>query len=322
LRLLSGAAVAWPLLQSSAFAQRARPAFVGFIGNDIVGGGAWAEALWGRLGELGWNEGRNLTTRSYWVGGDPANAHAAAAALVASGVDVIVAINAIYVGAARRATAKVPIVFTSHGDPIGAGHVESLSRPGGNVTGVTHMQPEVTAKALQVLHEGVPRLRRIAVLWSSDAPPHHNVVPLVLAMAQRLGITATTIDAPGGADMVEVVARSRAGGADAMLIVQGPVFSPHYARLAGLAIEAGLVTASTVDGLARAGGLLSFGPDFIEMSRRGAELVDKILRGASPANVPVEQPAKFYTVVNLATARALKVTLTPEFLARADEVIE
>ena len=320
LGLLAGVTMATALRGRPARAQR--HASIGFIGNDLVGGGAWAEALWRRLEELGWKEGRNLVVRSYWVGGDFAKAYSAASELVASGVDVIVAINAVYVDAARRATPRIPIVFTSHGDPVGAGHVESLARPGANVTGVTHMQPEVTAKALQVLHEGVPTLRRVAVLWSSDAPPHHKVVPAVLEMADRLGIAAVPIDAPRGADMVEVVTRARAAGAEAMLIVQGPVFSPHYARLAGFAIDAGLAASSTFDGFAREGGLLSFGADFRDMSRRGAEFVDKILRGAIPANLPVEQPAKFYMVVNLTTAKTLRMTLTPAFLARADEMIE
>jgi putative ABC transport system substrate-binding protein len=306
----------------AATGQTVRKARVGFIGNDPGGGGEWAKVLWQKLGEFGWREGENLTVRAYWVFGEPDRARAAAVELVAAGVDLIVAVNAIYVEATRRVTSTIPIVFTSHGDPVGARHIANLGRPGGNVTGVTHMQPEVTAKGVEVLREAVPDVKRIAVLWSPEAPPHHLVLPKVLDTARRLDVVAMPIPVIFGEEMAEVMARVARENVQGIVIIQGPVFSPHFELLARLSLQARLPTISTYDSFAPVGGLLSFGADFTEMHRRAAVYVDRILRGARPADLPVEQPTKFLLGVNLATARALGLTFPPSFLMRADEIIE
>jgi putative tryptophan/tyrosine transport system substrate-binding protein len=311
--------------------QRDRRKRVGFIGVERASTASWAAALWSQLAELGWRDGDTMTVFAHWVDADQARAEAAAADLVARGADVIFATNAFGVDAVRAASRSVPIVFAVHGDPIGAGHVASLPRPGGNVTGVAQMQPEIASKGLQVLLEAVPAARRVAVLLAPRFAPHRSAWPQLELTARELGIEALAIPVNNAEDIDPAFDRMRAEQAQALLVLNSPVLvttranevaTRAYEWLIVRALEARLPSMLGRREFAEAGGMLSFGSDFAEMHRRAAHHVDKILRGANPADLPVEQPSEFELVINLRTARALNVVMPQSLLARADEVIE
>lgn len=282
------------------------------------------EAFRQRLRELGWDEGRNLRIEFRYAEGSAERLPALADELVRLNVDVIVAAPTPAAQAAKNATPTIPIVGTSLTEPVAVGLVSSLARPGGNVTGLTYgVDTEIFGKQLQLLKEVVPGVRRVAVLSNPGAS---SAKPLVMdrikGAARSLGLTLRIFEVrePGEFDAAfGAMVRERA---DALLVAGDPIFFIHRHRLADLALKSRLPSMSTQAQWVEAGGLVSYAPSFPEMWRRAATYIDRILRGARPAELPIEQPAKFELVINQGTARRLGINLSHSVLQRADELIQ
>jgi len=278
------------------------------------------EAFRHELRELGYVEGRNVVVEYRWAKGDLARMREMAEELVRLNVDVIVAPSSVYTAAAQGATSTIPVVFFSHADPLGSGHVSSLARPGGNITGISLMMTETNVKLVELLMEVIPGLSRLAVVWDPATPSHRPGLRAVEEAARARGLQLQSLPVPGPAEYDSAFAAMIASGAEAVLVLSTPVAGA--VRLAELAIAHRLPSMFGPSEHARAGGLMSYGPDRADLWRRGASYVDKVLKGASPAELPVEQPTKFELVVNVRTAKALGVTIPEGFLLRADKVIE
>lgn len=315
-----GTVAAWPL---AAGAQQAGKIYrVGFLWDSPSVWPLALEAFRQGLRDLGWVEGQNLAIEYRWAEGQFSRLDELATELVRLEVDAIVAPTSIYAGAATRATSTIPIVFASHADPIGSGHVASLARPGGNVTGLTIVMSETNAKSLELLKEAVPGLARVAVLWDPATPSHRPGLEAVEVMGRALGLELQSVaveDATEFESAFSAIVEGRAGG---VLVLSTPLFIGGARRLAELALTHKLPTMFGPRDHAEAGGLLSYGPDRADLYRRAAIYVDKILKGADPADLPVEQATKFELVINLKTAEALGITIPPSILLRADELIE
>jgi putative tryptophan/tyrosine transport system substrate-binding protein len=277
-----------------------------------------------RLGlrELGWIEGQNIRIDSRWAEGNFTRLPELAADLVRLNVDLIVTRGSIYVEGARRATSTIPIVFVMHADPVGTGHVASLARPGGHSTGLALMQTEIYRKEFEILSSAVPAAKRIAVLWNPDAPSHIPGVKTLEASARTLQVQLQAVAARNKADFESAFTTMARAHAQALLVLAFGLYIVERQRIAELALRHRLPTMFNVRDHAEAGGLMSYGTDFNELSRRAATYVDKILKGAKPADLPVEQPTKFDLVINLKTAKALGLRIPPSLLQRADQVIE
>jgi putative ABC transport system substrate-binding protein len=324
LALIGGAAAAWPLTWPSALGAQQPPKLptIGFLGSGTPAADApWTTPFVQRLRELGWVEGRTVAIEYRW-GEEIAERYAAIAAeFVRLKVDVIVTAGTVPIAAAKQATAAIPIVFAAAGDPIGAGLVTSLARPGGNATGLSVQQSDSAAKRLELLRELVPGLRRLAILIHVDNPASALDLHEVQAAASALGFQVVPAEVGHAEDIAPAIAAAK-GHADALYVATGPLLNTHRVRIAALAIEGRLPTMCGFRELVEAGGLASYGPSIPDLFRRAAEYVDKILHGAKPADIPVEQPTKFALTVNLATAKALGLPIPETFLVRADEVIE
>jgi len=294
---------------------------VGFLWDSPA---VWPHALEGfrqGLRDLGWVEGQNIVVEYRWAEGRFDRLPGLAEELVRLKVDVIVAPTSIYTGAAKRATSTIPIVFVSHADPIGSGHVVNLARPGANITGLTIIMSETMAKSLELLKAAVPGLARVAVLWDPATPSHGPGVKAVAAASQALGLRLQTLAVRSATEFdntFAAISNERGGG---VLVLSTPLFMGGARRLAELAMTYKLPTMFGPREHAEAGGLLSYGPDRADLYRRAATYVDKILKGAKPGDLPVQQATKFELVINLKTAKALGLTIPPSLLGRADEVI-
>jgi putative ABC transport system substrate-binding protein len=283
------------------------------------------DALLEGLRELGWVEGRNIVIEQRFAEGRLDRFPDLAAELVRLKVDVIAASTASPVMAARNATATIPIVMLAVTDPVGRGLVASLSRPGGNVTGVAYgVGTDTFGKGLELLKEAVPRVRRVAVLSNPDSPGQLLMTTHIKGAARSLGLEIQLVEARGPAQFDAAFAAMARGGAEALLVVTDPTYllPGAAARLADLAARGRLPSMHAQRPPVEAGGLMSYGPSIVALFRRGAVFVDRILKGARPADLPVEQPTKFELVINLKTAKALGLTIPPAVLARADEVIQ
>ena len=293
---------------------------IGFLVSGApVSHGPWFAALAERLRELGWIENRNIKIEYRWAEGRPELYTEIANEFVRMNVDVIVALGAGPVLAAKRATTTIPIVFPASGDPVGTGLVQSLKQPGGNVTGLSLQQAELGTKRIELLREVVPDLRRLAILTNLSNPVNQVELGEIQGTAQILKIDIAPVDirraeelAPGFASLKE---------ADALYIIADPLLNTNRVRINTLALTARLPTMFSFRENVEAGGLMSYGPNWTDLFRRAAEFVDSILRGAKPADIPVEQPTNFSLVINLTTAKVLGLTLPSNLLARA-EVIE
>jgi putative ABC transport system substrate-binding protein len=282
----------------------------------------WRE-FFQRLRVLGYVEGQNVAFEGRWYGDNTDRLPALAAELVQIPVDVIVAGVAPAPEAAKRATSTIPIVMTGHPDPVGSGLVASLARPGGNVTGLAIVSPELRAKQLQLLKEVLPRLTRVAVLSDPRNPSHALVLREVDVAARSLKVKVQILEARAPAQFAEAFSAATKERAGALIVIgAGTTHFVHRARLVELAAQSRLPTMYPVREFAEAGGLMAYGVDLRDSFRRAAGYVDRILKGARPADLPVEQPTKFELVVNLKTAKALGLTIPPAVLARADEVIQ
>jgi putative tryptophan/tyrosine transport system substrate-binding protein len=317
---IAGAATGWPLVARAE--QPATVARIGYLGLGPASAvSSRVEALRAGLRDLGWIEGKNLLFEFRWAD-NVDQLPGLAADLVRMKVDVIFATSSTQVEAARRATKTIPIVFATHADPIGSGHVASLPRPGGNITGLSELTTEIDAKALEILKEVVPQSTQIGVLWNPTTPSQVPGLQSVKAAGERLGLalsivsTATTEDFDAA---FASMARENVGG---VFVMPAPVTVSFRAGLAELALKRRLPTIFGNKENVVAGGLMSYGVDRNDLTHRAALYIDKILKGAKPADLPVEQPTRFELVVNLKTARALGIEIPPTLLARADEVIE
>jgi putative tryptophan/tyrosine transport system substrate-binding protein len=320
LAVVAGAVVARPFASRAQQAGKVRR--IGFLWDSPSAYGDAIEAFRRGLRDLGWIEGQNITIEYRWADGKPDRMRELAEELVRLEVDILVAPTSIYTEAAKRATSTIPIIFMTHADPIGSGHVASLARPGGNITGLSMMQTETGAKGVELLKDALPELTRVAVVFDPATPSHGPGRQAVAAAgaALRLEIRAVPVGTVSEFDSAfAAISREHAG---AVLILATPLYVTGARRLAELAIAHKLPSMSGVRQFVEAGGLLSFGTDRNDLCRRAATYVDKILKGASPADLPVEQPTKFELVVNLKTAKAIGLTIPLAFLLRADEVIE
>jgi putative tryptophan/tyrosine transport system substrate-binding protein len=318
--LLGGAAAAWPLA-ARAQQHAGKPPTIGLLGaNTSSTASQWVAAFVQRLRELGWIEGRTVAIEYRWAEGRSERFAEIAAELVRLKVDVILTHNTPPVLAAKEATSVIPIVFASAGDPVGTGVVASLARPGGNVTGLSAGSTDVVGKRLELLREVMPGLRRLAIL-ASDSPYSVLDIGEVQRVARTLALEVATFEIRRIEDIAPAFETLK-GGADALYVISDPVTVSNRGRINTLALGARLPTIHSVREPVEAGGLMSYGANWSDMFRRAADYVDKVLRGAKPADIPVEQPTKFDLIINLTTAKVLGLEIPPTLLARADEVIE
>ena len=316
---LLGGAAAWPFVARAQ--QSAKLPTIGYLGAstpslDSQRVGAFVQ----RLRELGWIEGRTVTIEYRWSEGRSERYPEIAAEFVRLKVDVIVATGG-GVPAAKQATSAIPIVFPVAGDPVGGGYVATLARPGGNITGLSLQQTDVASKRVELLRDAVPGLRRMAILVNAGNVNAVLELGEVQAAARTLGLAATTSEIRRAEDIVSAFEALK-GRADAVYVVAEPLVFSNRARIHTLAMAAQLPAIYNSREYVEMGGLMSYGPNFPDLFRRAADMVDKILRGAKPGDLPVEQPTKFDLVINLTTAKALGLTIPESFLLRADEVIE
>jgi len=320
IRFIGGAAFAWPLATRAQ--QPEKIAKIGYL--DLGPASARAdrvEALRAGLRDLGYFEGKNIAIEFRWAE-RAEQLPDLAADLVRRKVDVIFAISSTMVEPARQATSTIPIVFATHADPVGIGHVVSLARPGGNITGLSMLLTELVPKELEILTEVVPEAKRIAVLWNPSTPSLPPAMKAVDAAGQRLGLQLVKVPAQASEDFdgaFSVMARERA---EALMVVASPLFITHRERLAKLASQHRLPAMFGSKENVQAGGLISYSADLTDLHRRAASYISKILKGAKADELPVEQASKFEMVINLKAAKALGLTVPPSLIARADEVIE
>jgi len=280
------------------------------------------EAFRQGLRDLGYVEGRNIAIEYRWAEGKPERMRELAEELVRLKVDVIIAPSSIYTGAAKRATSTIPIIFMSHADPLRTGHVASLARPGGNATGLTIMMTETNVKSLELLKEAVPRLKRVAVVWDPATPSHGPGLKAVEAAGPLLGLRIQSVAVRSATEYESAFAAMVRERADGVLVLSTPLFIAGAKPLAELALRHKLPSLFGPKHHVAAGGLMSYSPHRADLYRRGAVFVDKVLKGANPADLPVERATKFELVINMKTAKTLGLTISPSVLARADEVIE
>ena len=325
-RALLLAAAAWPALAWAGAARAQAPARVpriGFLSSSSPSVTApWLQAFRLGLRDLGWVEGKNISIEYRHAEGRRGRIPDLAADLVRLKVDVIVAPLVGDARAARRATKTIPIVMAGATDPVGSGLIESLARPGGNVTGLTQMNIELNGKRLELLKEIVPKLSRVAVLWNPKGRFGQLAWKELQLPARHLGVQLHSLEVRSLDDLDQAFEDAIEARAGALLIIPNPMFGPHLERIAGLAAKSRLPSTFFRSEFAEAGGLVTYGTDRDDLYRRAATFVDKILKGAKPSDLPVEQPTKFELVINMKTAKALGITIPQSILLRADRVIE
>ena len=303
-----------------------RNARIGYLSLNLAATPRNRNAFIEGLGKLGYIEGRNLLIEYRDAGGKTERFPALATELVALKLDVIVSAGGTLAAlAAKQATTTLPIVFTAVGDPVEERLVTSLARPGGNITGLSVVSWELVGKSLELLKQAVPALSTVAFLLKPDAMPEgarKDRVKAAEVTARALGVRLHVVEARSPEDFDRAFANMARVQAGAVYIAVTPMFEIHRRRLVDLATKNRLPTVYSFRGWAEDGGLMSYGPDITDMHRRSATYVHKILKGAKPGDLPVEQPAKFDFVINLKTAKALGLTVPPSLLARADQVIE
>jgi putative ABC transport system substrate-binding protein len=328
LTLLLMLVAAWFAAAGAALAQAqpapARVAFPTYEPLEVADQNPYGQAITGRMVELGWIPGRNLQLEVRSTGGRRDRVNEVAADLVALKPDLLmVPTCGVLLDALRRATRTIPIVVAAcTDDMVAAGIVASLARPGGNVTGLQKLTPELTAKRLEMLKELLPRAQRVAVLWAPDYSSFDADWRALRSAASKLGVTFVSVEVRRPDDIEAAFASAAAQRADAVLTLSDPITVVHPTRVAEAAARHKLPLVAPYREVAVAGGLLSYGPNLLAMMRRAGEMADRILRGARPAEMPVEQPSRFDLVVNLKTARALGIDVPRALLLRADEVVE
>ena len=319
IKLLGGAVAVWPV------ALHAQPKIprVGFMGNSTAELEAnLVDSFREGLREHGYQEGRNIVIEYRWADGKYERFPALVAELIAAKVNVIVTAGTPASLAVKKATTTVPLVMVAVGDPVGTGLVSSLARPGGNLTGLSSIAPDLEGKRLDLLREVVPTLSHVAVFFNSLNPFHVASMRQAHVAAQTLGIKLQQHDIRKSEDLDGAFAAIRTERPDALLILADRVFLHNRQRMMDFTEEQRLPNVNAYKELVEAGGLMSYGPSYEDMHKRAAIYVDKILKGAKPADLPIEQPSKFTFIVNLKAAKTLGVTVPPSLLTLADKVIE
>jgi putative ABC transport system substrate-binding protein len=309
--LAAGAQLSKPIVRigflSSSSAERERPRLTAFQQT---------------LRELGYLEGQNIVIEPRYAGGNFQQLPGLAAELAHVKVDILVAVGAPASLAARKTTSVIPIVMVGVADPVGVGLVDSLARPGGNITGLSDFNAGVVAKRLELLREVVPSASRVVVLWNPTNPSNPLQLKLTEAAAATLGVRLLPFEAKSVEEIDRAFAAMRTARAEAVIVIGDPMFGTHRRRLIDLSAKRGLPAIYSTREYVIDGGFVSYGTNLDNLYRRAPYFVDQILKGAKPADLPVEQPTKFELVINLKTAKALGLTIPPSLLARADQVIE
>jgi ABC-type uncharacterized transport system substrate-binding protein len=317
--VIGRAAVAWPV---GVHAQHKIPR-IGFMGNSTAALETnLVDAFREGLRELGYEEGRNIAIEYRWAEGNYDRFPMLAAELIATKVDAIVTAGTPAALAVKSATTTVPLVMVAVGDPIGTGLVSSLARPGGNLTGLSSIAPDLEGKRLQLLREVLPALSHVAMFVNSLNPFHVSSMKQARAAAQAMGIKLQLHDIRKSEDLDGAFAAIRKERPDALLILADRVFLHNRQRMMDFINELRLPNVNAYKELVEAGGLMSYGPSYEDMHKRAAIYVDKILKGTKPADLPIEQPSKFTFIVNLKAAKALGVTVPSQLLGLADQLIE
>jgi putative ABC transport system substrate-binding protein len=297
-----------------------RVAHIGFLRAEVPD--SLLKSFRDGMRDLGYVEGSNFIVEERWARGRYEDLPRLAKELVDRKVDVIVAASTPSVAAAARATQTIPIVIAASGDHLGSGFVASLARPGGNVTGLTIMSNELSVKRLELLKEVAPRVKRVAVLWSAKNPVWSEIIERMDERACGLGMRTEGVKVLGSSDLDPALDRIARGRYDALYVFEDPLFRNDAVKLVAFGIKHRLPVFYGAAEFVRIGGLISYAPDFDKMFRKAAGIVDRILKGANPAELPVEQPTQFVLAVNLKTAKAIALTIPELILVRADEVIQ
>jgi putative ABC transport system substrate-binding protein len=321
---LGGLAAAWPITGRAQ--QAAKVARIGYLSTNLASSPHHHEAFRQGLRDLGYVEGRNVVIEYRDAEGKLERRPALAAEVVALKVDVILAAGGTLTAlAAKQATTTIPIVFAGIGDPVGSGLVTSLARPGGNVTGLSNLGPELIGKRLELLKQSIPGVDRVAVLRQPGALGERIANDMLKAAdvaARALGLQPQFIEARDPDEFARAFSDMTSARAAALTVLPGAMFLREHRRLVDLAAKNRLPAVYPLREFVDAGGLMSYGANQADLFRRAATYVDKILKGAKPGDLPVEQPTKFELVINLKTAKALGLTIPQSVLARADEVIQ
>jgi putative ABC transport system substrate-binding protein len=316
--LFGGAAAGWPL---AALAQQAgKLPTIGFLGADASAFGPWTAAFVAHLRELGWIEGRTIAIEYRWSEGRTERYAEIAAEFVRLKVDVIVTVGSA-VPTVKQATAVIPIVFAVGIDPVGSGLVANLAKPGGNVTGLSLQATNLAGKRIEFLREVLPQLRRLAIIFNVGNDQTVLEMGETQAAARTVGLEVAPLEIRRAEDIVPAFEAVKAQ-ADALYVVVDQLVVANRTRILTSALGARLPTIFSTNDFVRAGGFMSYGPNYVDLFRHSADYVDKILRGTKPGDIPVEQPTKFELVINLTTAKALGLTIPESFLVRADEIID
>ena len=322
-RLIASAAIGllYALCSSANAQQPKKIPQIGYLNVVSVSAGTGRiEAFRQGLRELGYLEGQNIVIEQRHAADRADRLSAFAAELVDRRVDVIIAAGSQAVHAAQKTTRTIPIVMTGSSDPVGTGFVVSLARPGGNITGLSLLSPELSGKRLELLKEVVP-ITHVGVLWNPSDPPAALSLRETETAALGQGIKLQTIEAREPDELGRALTSANKGRVEAILILPAPMMTTYAKRIAEFTIGSRLPAISFSNEFPQAGGLMSYGANFLDLFRRAASYVDKILKGAKPADLPVEQPTKFELVINLKTAKQIGLTIPPNVLARADRVI-
>jgi putative ABC transport system substrate-binding protein len=320
IKVMAGSTIAWPLAARAQ--QAAKLPTIGFLDPTTRSAQTqWVATFLERLRELGWIEGRTIAIEYRWAEDRADRVNEIATEFVRLKVDVIATYGTPQVIAAKEATSVIPIVFALVGDPVDAGLVASLARPGGNVTGLSIQSSDLASKRLELLREVVPSLRRLAILANVGNPATQLEMDELRAAARTLDLEVAISEIRRAEDIAPAIEALK-GRADALYVAGNTLLNAHRIGINTLATGAKLPTMYIQREFVEAGGLISYGPNFPDQFRRAADYVDKILRGAKPGDIPVEQPTKFDLVINLTTAKALGLTIPSGVLARVNEVIE
>ena len=296
---------------------------IGFLGNSTAALEAnLVQPFRDGLRAHGYAEGRNVLIEYRWADGKYDRFPALIAELLAAKVDVIVTAGTPAALAVKQATSTVPLVMVAVGDPVGTDIVSSLARPGGNITGLSSIAPDLEGKRLELLREVMPKLSHVAIFFNPENPFHAVSMKHAHAAAETLGIRLERLDVRSSEELDRAFAAIVKERPDALLILADRVFLHNRDRMMGFAAEHRLPSVNAYREVVEAGGLMSYGPSYEDMHRRAAEYVDKILKGAKPGDLPIEQPTKFTLIINLKAAKVLGLDVPPLLLARADEVIE
>ncbi len=320
--LLGGVAATWPLAARAQHPAMPVLGFVSFAQREATLQASWYQAFHDGLRDHGWVPGRNLLIEYRFADDKPDRLAALVQDLVRLKLDAIFVPTRPALPAVRTATATIPIVFVSLGDPVAEGWVASLARPGGNLTGVAGLSPDLAGKRLELLRELAPSLSKVAVLWNPANSAEELAVKVTETAARSLGMSLVVEHAGSPGELHRAIAAIAQSDAKSIVVLPDPMFLANREQLVELIRQSRLPAIYMETGFVAAGGLISYGPNFTELFRRAAAYVDKILKGAKPGDLPVEQPTKFELVINLKTAKAIGVTVPTSILLRASEVIE